>query len=99
MVPIYVEAAGNNLAQHLEVAKRKLDHLKQAKAADDELEACASACRVMFAQADEVRTKAGVAFGAGIPRLASPTIPSGALADLERRIAKREAEVPKQGVA
>ena len=57
-----------------------------------------SACKVMFASNDEVRSAAGVAFGAGVPRFASPTIPSGALAELERRIADLEVQV-KEGAA
>ena len=99
MVPVYGEVAAARMAQQLETAKRKLHHLTEAKKADQELAACASACRVMFAQADKVRADAGVAFGAGVPRFPSPTIPSGALADLERRIAELEAEVSKQGAA
>ena len=65
---------------------------------DQEVERCAKACKVQFRQNDVVRATAGVAFGAGLPRLGSPTIPSGALAELERRIAELEAEVAKQGV-
>lgn len=99
IVPIYQQVAYNRLEQVLEIAKRKLDHLKQSKAADDELEACASACRVAFRRDDPVRTEAGVAYGAGVPRLASPTIPPGALAELERRISELKEQVTKQGVA
>ena len=86
------------MAQQLETAKRKFDHLKQAKAADDELESIGSASRVMFRQDDKVRSESGVAVGAGVPRFPSPTIPSGALAELERRINELEAQV-KQGAA
>ena len=86
------------MALALETAKRKLDNLKQGKEADEELERWASECRVMFKQGDPVRTAAGVASGAGVPRFPSPTIPSGALAELERRIADLEAQV-KQSVA
>ena len=77
----------------LETAKRKLHHLTEAKKADQELERCASECRVMFKQGDSVRAEACVAFGAGVPRFPSPTIPPGALADLERRIAQLEEQV------
>jgi hypothetical protein len=52
----------------------------------------------MFAQADGVRATAGVAFGAGVPRFPSPTIPAGALAELEKRIGELEAQV-KEGAA
>ena len=98
ITPVYREVAANRLALQLDSAKRKLDHLKQAKAADEELQQCESACKVMFAQADDVRSAAGVAFGAGVPRFASPTIPAGAMTELERRINELEAQV-KEGVA
>ena len=97
LVPVYQEVARNRMELALETAKRKFHHLKQAKQADDELAACASECRVMFKQGDPVRAAAGVV--SGVPRFPSPTIPAGALAELERRIADLEAEVSKQGVA
>ncbi len=98
MVSVYQGVSRNRMELALGIAKQKLNHLKQAKQADEELEQCASECRVMFKQGDSVRSAAGVAFGAGVPRFPSPTILSGALAELERRIADLEAQV-KEGAA
>ena len=96
--PVYQEVARNRLELQLETAKRKLHHLTEAKQADEELERCASECRVMFKQDDSVRAEASVAFGAGVPRFPSPTIPAGALAELERRISELEEQIA-QGAA